>query len=450
MPTYLPRAAAAFLAAWRTKSTRKPLLLRGARQVGKSTLVRHFARSFARSVELNLERRDDRLLFDGEPSAETLLARLALRSGAGKLGPDTLLFIDEIQESPAAIALLRFLHEDFPEVPVIAAGSLLEFALGAVRSFPVGRVEFYTLRPLSFSEFLTWTGREAHAELLATVPPPDYAHEELLAAFHEYAIVGGMPEVVAARARGVGIAELADLYEAIWTAYRGDAEKYATNDTQRQALRHLLATAALADDRVSFANFGGSTLRSDVVGPAFRALELAGLLQLVYPSSALALPVTADVRKRPRIQFLDTGLLNHARGLQADLLGVDDLTAVYRGRIAQHVVSQEIVALHHRPSWRLHFWVREKGTANAEVDLLLPDEHRVYPLEVKAGPQGRLRSLHQFVERSPHDIGLRALRNRYSAERVTTPGGYAYTLVNIPYYAASQWRAYAALAASGT
>lgn len=440
------RFAEKYLEGWRDRSTRRPLLLRGARQVGKSTLVRKHGHTYNHFIELNLELPADRQLFESMPPVEDLADRIALRFNLERLDSDTLLFIDEIQESPDAIQQLRFFYEKMPEVPVIAAGSLLEFVLGAVRSFPVGRVEFYTLHPLSFREYLVWTDRKALVVAYEEVPVRKAAHEELLREFHRYAVVGGMPEIVNSLAEGAGISEIRNLYELIWSAYRSDAEKYAANLRQRQVLRHLLNTAANEDDRIKLAKFGGSNFRSDEVGPAFQALQHAGVLRLIYPTSSLAPPIIAQYRRSPRVQLLDTGLLNYARGIQADLLGTDDLSIGYRGRVAQHIVTQGLIATHHEDSWNPHFWAREKAGASAEVDLLLAGDAQLYPLEVKAGPQGRLRSLHQFIERSESKIGLRALRNAFSMEEATTPGGYAYRLVNIPYYHVEFWRRYVSLA----
>jgi predicted AAA+ superfamily ATPase len=315
-----------------------------------------------------------------------------------------------------------------------------------VRSFPVGRVEFYTLHPLSFREYLIWLGKDALVNAYGEVPVRRAAHKELLTAFHRYTIMGGMPEVVLHLANGSSLAEVQHLYELIWSAYRSDAEKYATTPRQRQVLRHLLATAASEDDRVKLARFGGSNFRSDEVGPAFRALQQAGVLRLIYPTSSLQLPVVTQFRRSPRIQLLDTGLLNYTRGIQGDLIDTDNLSVAYRGRIAQHIVTQQLIATHHEDSWNPHFWAREKAGASAEVDLILEGRAQLYPLEIKAGAQGRLRSLHQFVERSKSEVGIRALRNAFSVEAATTPAGYSYRLINTPYYHVEYWQRYVALA----
>ncbi|MEM6398185.1 MAG: AAA family ATPase [Bacteroidota bacterium] len=442
MPNLLYRFAEEYLTEWRYRSTRRPLILRGARQVGKSSLVRKHGETYDKLIELNLELPANRELFEGLPPVDQLLDRIALRYDLKELDEQTLLFIDEIQESPEAIQQLRYLYESHPEIPVIAAGSLLEFALGEVRSFPVGRVEFYTLHPLSFREYLIWMRRDRLVSAYDEVPVRDAAHAELLDAFHRYTIVGGMPEIVETLAQDAQLAEIQNLYELIWSAYRSDAEKYAKNLRQREVLRHLLNTVTNEDDRIKLAGFGGSNFRSDEVGPAFQALRQAGIVRLIYPSSSLGLPIVTQYRKSPRVQLLDTGLLNYARGIQADLVDTDDLTSVYRGRIAQHIVTQCLIATRHEDSWEPHFWAREKSGSSAEVDLLLEGKKEVYPLEVKSGPQGRLRSLHQFVERADTKVGLRALKNKYSVEKASTPSGYKYTLINIPYYHVAYWKRY--------
>ena len=436
------RNAIHFLEEWREKLTRRPLILRGARRVGKSSLVKLHGQSYKHFVELNLERTEDRLRFKDLPPTKLVLERLALEFNFPISGENVLLFIDEIQESPDAIQMLRFFYEEYPNLHVIAAGSLLEFALGEVRSFPVGRVEFYTLHPLSFKEYLGWIGLERYQVELEKVPVSVAAHPLLLEAFHRYTVLGGMPDVIDALARGADVSELPQLYASIWEAYISDIEKYAKSDLQRNVLRHLMRTAAYADDRVSLAGFGNSQYSSRAVGEAFGALSRARVLQLIHPTSDVKAPATPVLRKRPRIQLLDTGLLNHIRGIQGELLGTDDLHALYRGRVAQHIVTQEIIALHPEAGWAPLFWVREKKTSNAEVDLVLSKGTDLIPLEVKAGIQGRLRSLHAFVEKAGSSIALRALRNSPSIEDVKTVSGYSYQLVNLPYYAVSEWQAY--------
>jgi hypothetical protein len=426
------------LATWEKDANRKPLLLRGARQVGKTTLVNMFAAEFPVFLSVNLERTEDRVLFEKTDSVTDILNALYLLRNVTPVSGNTLLFIDEIQESPKAIQLLRYFHEQLPELYLIAAGSLLEFSLNEVPSFPVGRVEYLCLHPLDFEEYLAALEYKVAASQLNQIPTPEFAHTTLLKLFHEYAIIGGMPEVVQQYAQSKNIAGAKPVYERLWQSYKDDIEKYARNPTARNVLRHIMNTAAHESDRIKFEKFGKSGYGSREVGEAMRTLEMARILQLIYPTTSLTPPITTNLRKRPRLQLLDTGLLNHAVGLQGEMIGISDLSDFYRGRIIQHLVTQQLIAIHDNPSYKPHFWVRESKNANAEVDLVFQYGKHLVPVEVKSGEQGRLRSLHQFVERSEHPYAVRLCANTQKVEKSVTPGGKAYLLLTLPYYLATK------------
>jgi uncharacterized protein len=232
--------------------------------------------------------------------------------------PETLLFIDEIQEEPDAIRQLRYFYEDFPDLHVIAAGSLLEFAMKKVKIFPVGRVELLYLHPLNFTEYLEAIGHQAAMKEMDKIPYAPYAHPILLNLFNHYTITGGMPEVVARYIESGSMTELPAIYESIWETYKNDVEKYAHNETERKVIKHIMAVAHLyIDQRIKFQNFGQSNYRSREVGKAFRNLADAKVIQLLYPTTNVDIPAKPDLRKSPRLQFLDTGLINHALGIQA-------------------------------------------------------------------------------------------------------------------------------------
>jgi predicted AAA+ superfamily ATPase len=428
---------------WIEHPNRKPLLIRGARQVGKSTLVRMLGATFDHFIELNAEKPSVQALFQRYQEVDTFLKALLFERGVASVEGRLLLFIDEIQESPEAIRLLRYFYEERPDIYVIAAGSLLDFALGEVRSFPVGRVSYYYLHPLNFEEFLEWKGEHSALEALRTVPVPGYAHEKLRDLFHEYALVGGMPEIVHSYVNGQSLNELSSLYSDLWQAYLDDIEKYTTNSTQRQVLRHVIRTGPMEQDRIKFAGFGQSNYGSREVGEALRNLELARVVRLIYPTTQVRLPIVSDFKKRPRLQFIDTGLLNHALQIQAQFIGLEDLHHVYRGFVLQHLLTQELIAQYTDTDFKPHFWVREKANANAEVDLVYPFQDKLLPIEIKAGQKGRLRSLHQFVERADHALALRFLNNTLSVEEANTPAGIPYRLANLPYYLMSQVGQYA-------
>lgn len=430
------RKAEQNLEAWKNSSNRKPLILRGARQVGKTTLVKEFAKTYKNSIFLNLEKSSDVAYFNNFDEAKTLVESLLLSRNISiaSIG-ETLLFIDEVQESPRAIQMLRYLYEEFPDLNVIAAGSLLEFALKKVKSFPVGRVEYLYLYPLNFIEYLEAINHKAALEQIDKVPYESFAHTILLHLFNRYAIIGGMPEVVSNFIEKESITELPNVYESIWGTYKNDVEKYATNETERKVIKHIISTAHLyIDQRIKFQNFGQSNYRSREVGEAMRSLNDAKVIQLIYPTTDVEIPVKPDLRKSPRLQFLDTGLINNELGIQAEMLAFKDLNHSYRGAIIPHLIMQELISLNTLNDKKPHFWIREKKQSSSEVDLVFAYQGKVIPIEIKSGSEGTLRSLHQFVEYTNHPYAVRIYAGVFSVIETKTPGGTPYLLMNMPYY----------------
>ena len=418
---------------WKNSNRRKPLVLRGARQVGKSTLVREFSKEYENHIELNLERKEDKQVFEIE-NVKEIIEAILLKENISIENRSLLLFIDEIQESPKAIQLLRFFYEDFPDLHVICAGSLLEHAIKDISSFPVGRIQQLVVHPFDFEEFLLAKGNDRMLNLLDDIPMKEFAHDIILKLFHEYVIIGGMPEVLKTFIETNTFTETKEVYEEIWNTYKDDIEKYGRNNTEKKVLRHVIETAAHEKDRITFSGFGNSNYKNREVGEALRSLDKSRIIQLVYPTINLQPPQEIDFTRKPRLQFLDTGLLNYTLGVQSQLIGLNDMNDFYRGRIIQHVVYQQLQAQSNSVDSKLHFWVREKTNSNAEVDLIYQHNQYLIPIEVKSGPQGRLRSLHQFIERTNHHFAVRVLSNKLSVEQAKTPAGKEYTLLNLPYY----------------
>ena len=204
----------------------------------------------------------------------------------------------------------------------------------------------------------------------------------------------------------------------------------------KKILHHIIDTAAHEKDRITMAGFGNSNYKSREVGEALRALHKSRLIQLVYPTISTQAPQEVDFTRKPRLQFLDTGLLNYELGIQSQLIGLDDLSDFHRGRIIQHIVFQQLQSQEYHIGNDLHFWVREKTNTSSEVDMIYQYKQYLIPIEIKSGSHGRLRSLHQFIERTNHAYAIRLLANRHSSEAVVTPGGKPYTLINLPYYLA--------------
>lgn len=429
---------------WKLENGRKPLILRGARQVGKTTIVNEFGRQFNHYISLNLEKSEDASFFKAYgDNVKNIFDAILLFKNTPYEPKNTLLFIDEIQEVPKAIALLRYFYEDLPDLNVIAAGSLLELALGEVGSFPVGRVRQMPVHPMDFEEFLLAAGEEMALEHYFKTPVSDIAVDKLLKLYNQYIIVGGMPEVVAAFFQNKKtIASLPDIYSSIWDNYKDDIEKYSQSSKQRQILRHILDVAPGIRDRITFSGFGNSSYTSKDIGDAFRTLHTTGLIRLVYPTTDLAVPLKPNYKRKPKIQFLDTGLLNFAAGIQSQLLKLEDLNRFFKGYIVNHMVFQEHLGQTKRINQLPYFWTREKANSNAEIDWVVPFKQHLYPVEIKSGASGRLRSLMEFIDRSDHSFGFRLLANKFSVENLKTISGREFKLVNLPYFCAGRMESY--------
>jgi len=435
------------LVQWAADTERKPLILRGARQVGKTTAVDIFSKQFDHYISLNLEKKEDADLFGRNLPVDQLIRAIFFsRNLPITRNKKVLLFIDEIQESPPALAMMRYFFEytDMPDLHVIAAGSLLEAVLGKHQiSFPVGRVRYMFMYPLTFEEYLMACGEEEAVKLYRQVPMPDYAFPKLLKLFHRYVLIGGMPEVVKRFIKDEDIVALTPIYQGLKTAYLEDVSKYARNPAMVDVIRHAIESAPFeAGKRIKFQGFGQSNYKSREMGEALRTLERAMLLYLVYPATVTEPPVIPDNKKSPRLQFLDTGLLNYFAGLQGHFFKLDDLHSFYQGTLAEHIVGQELMALDVNVPNRISFWVREQKQSNAEVDFIVPYQHHVIPLEVKAGKTGSLRSLHQYMDRAPHNYAVRLYAGPLQITETVSPEGKTFKLLDLPYFLGGQINGY--------
>jgi predicted AAA+ superfamily ATPase len=429
---------------WKANKERKPLILRGARQVGKTTLVKQFSETYKHKIQLNLELPGDVRYFTEYEDVPTITEALLIANNISNSDKsETLLFIDEIQESPEAIALLRYFYEMEPELHVIAAGSLLEHAIRKVKSFPVGRVQMLHLYPINFLEYLKASAQTSPLDYINEIPIKPVAQQILLDLFNRYAIIGGMPEVVKKYIETKSVVDLSPIYESIWETYKNDVEKYASNATEARVIKHIMATAHLyVDDRIKFQNFGNSNYKSREVGEAMRNLDDARIIQLIYPTTDTVAPIKPDLKKSPRMQFLDTGLINNELNIQADMLAMEDLNDAYRGSIIPHLITQELISLNTTKATKPNFWVREKKQSSAEVDLVVQYKNTIIPIEVKSGKEGTLKSLHQFIEAADHPYAIRMYAGEFRIEEHTTRGGKKYFLMNMPYYLGTKLKEY--------
>lgn len=430
------------LSHWLSASDRKPLIIRGARQVGKTSAILRFAERFSQFLHLNLERKEDQVPFQQVLNiTEQMQGLFFLKNLNWEKREDTLVFIDEIQEIPEALNQLRYFHEAHPEIPMIASGSMMEILLRKPSHIPVGRLRYLMMRPVSFAEFLNALGELQALDAYVRIPIPAYALSRLFELYHLYALIGGMPEVVAHYAEHRDLTALAPIYDSLLLSYQDDIEKYAPHkaDMIRQALKACFTESG---KRIKFAGFGNSSFGSREMGESLRTLERAMLIHLIFPETNATLPFLPDHRKSPRLHFLDTGLMNYFAGIQKEILGTDDLHTLWQGRMIEHITGQEILSMKSSPLHQLHFWARDKKSASAEVDYVHAYDGKVIPIEIKSGAAGKLKSLHLFMDTSPHSIAIRLYRGSPEKTECRTSGGRPYTLLNLPYFLAGRIEAW--------
>lgn len=430
---------------WADKKRRKPLVVRGARQVGKTTLIKEFAKDFDGFVLLNMERESDYRIFEDADTPKKILEiiRLSRLEGISDIsGKRILLFIDEIQACPKAIGMLRYFYEDLPELYVVAAGSRLQELFKTGVSFPVGRVEYLNLRPCFFDEFLVGVNKDGLSDLVRECRVEDYMHDEVCTQFQTYALTGGMPEIVMEYYEKGSVAALSPLYKGLLQSYDEDVEKYAVSQQQVSVLRHLLRSGwSYAGQSVSFARFGGSSFASAAVHQAFELLEKAFLVSLDYPVTSVKAPLEPSLRRFPKLIWLDSGLVNFSAGIQTEYLTNTSLNDVWRGHAAEQIVGQELrEPLDNMYVDMQNFWVRDKSGTTAEVDFVIQYEGMIIPIEVKSGVNAHLRSLQSFMSLDGAcGIGIRVWPGHFSIEETPILStGRTYRLINLPFYYVGQ------------
>ena len=433
------RLALKALRQWAEKEGRKPLVLRGARQVGKTTLVKIFAEEFDVFINLNLEEKVNADLFTMDVSFEDLLAGIYAKAGIKMENQRTLSFIDEIQNVPDAVKVLRYFYEKRPDLYVIAAGSLLESLVGNHISFPVGRVEYMALHPCTFTEFLGALGENILVEQIEQLEVPQSVHSYVMDLFKKYMIVGGLPEAVANYAKRKDWVSLNEIFNSLLSGYKDDIEKYAQRPKEQDILRYILNYGwGLAGQRFQFSKFCSSSYKSAEMGNAFRTLEKTLLLELVYPLISTSFPILPDLKRSPKLLWLDTGLVNYVAGMQESLLFTSDTDELWNRHIAEQVVGQELLGASFAFGVKRMFWVRDARNSQAEVDFVYKYKSHLIPVEVKTEDNSKLRSLHQYMDESQEDIALRLWNGPLTSDLIRLPSGKQYTLYNMPFYYAGQ------------
>lgn len=428
---------------WKSRRNHKPLVLRGARQVGKTTLVKEFGKEFDVFIYLNLEKKDAEI-FQHFDRANDIWQYLQLKHHVTQIKDTSiLLFIDEIQEEPKAVSMLRYFYEELPWLHVIAAGSRLQSLLKKRVSFPVGRVEYLSLRPFSFVEYIHVFENEEWQQMLKNQAVPSFLHDDMMRHFNQYALIGGMPEAIAEFATTNSIERLSPIFHSLIKGYNEDAEKYAKNEEQVRILRHILSTVwNTTSQTVTFGQFGNSSYTSTQIHDGMDLLEKAFLLSLDYPITTTSAPAIPAKRRSPKLIMLDSGLTNFMAGIQTEFLLNKDLLDTWRGKAAEQIVAQELrIVLDRHYQESQHFWVRDKQGATAEVDFIWQLGTHIVPIEVKAGTNSHLRSLHAFVNNCEQQVtAVRVWSGEFSVQDITTPApeNRPFRLINLPFYYVGQ------------
>jgi predicted AAA+ superfamily ATPase len=417
---YMQRDIEKELLFWKNQAQHLPILLRGARQVGKSYVVEKFGRDhFDNMLLVNFELQPELCAcFDALDPYE-ILKQLSLLQRQ-KIEPGkTLLFLDEIQDCPNAIRALRYFKEKLPELHVIGAGSLLEFTLNDANfRMPVGRVQSLYLKPLSFKEYLSALNYQDLRELIEVAdlkkPIAEPIHQLLLKQIRNYMVLGGMPGVLKSDL-ALQISNEYRLQQAsLLSSYRQDFGKYAKH-TQIKYLQQVFEKApGLVGDHFKYSKVDPE-VRSQYTKAALELLQHAGLIYPVYSTAASGIPlINLMNEKKFKILFLDVGLMTYASRIEAELL-LEDVILVNRGAIAEQFVGQELLAaMPYYEEAKLFFWCREKKSSMAEVDFIITVGAKIIPIEVKAGSTGKLKSLHLLMDEKNMKLGVRVSQQALS------------------------------------
>ncbi len=433
------------LRVWAEDPSRRPLIVRGARQTGKTWLVEQFAGShFGTVATVDFERDPKAASLFEAPSPRDNLQAIEAYLGKRIIAGESLLFLDEVQVAPRVLSRLRYFHEELPELHVVAAGSLLDFALADTEyRAPVGRVSYFYLEPLSFREYLDAMDLGGLRDVLSRWQPgvsiPEAVHEKLLREVRAYALVGGMPAVVEAYRQERSFVGAARLHADLLTAYREDFARYGSRATVQRLHRVLNSVPVQVGRKFIYARVD----REDRAAPIKQALDqlcMARVVHRVNRSNGNGVPLAAEVDERAfKTILLDVGLMLSSLGVPPSRVLENELTLVNEGAVAEQLVGQMLRTLGPRnidPS--LYYWQRDKKGSEAEVDYLIQHAGRVVPIEVKAGKSGRLRSLHTFMAAKGYGTAIRVHSHAPELRAVETPraGGstHRYDLLSIPFY----------------
>ena len=430
---YIERKIDIELLAWQRSLSRKPLLIRGARQVGKSTAVRNLSKQFDNFIEINFDEQPEyENLFANTSDINDLIEQLAIITQTPIIEGKTLIFLDEIQASLPAISKLRYFYERKPNLHVIAAGSLLEFALSELPSFGVGRVRSLFMYPFSFNEFLGALNETQLVRMLqqsnSAKPLNAIFHEKLKTYFKKFLIIGGMPQAVQTYVANGDLLEVQRILDDLIIAIQADFVKYKRQIPPASIKSVFDSIVKQVGTKFRYSN-DFTSLTSPVIKQVVDLLEMAGLVHRVTHSSSNGIPIGAETNpKKTKLLIFDTGIYQRILGLDvASLLLKDDIEVVNKGNIAELFVGLELLKsndCYERTA--LYYWHREAKNSQAEVDYVIQNQDAIVPIEVKAGTKGAMQSMFLFMDEKKSDWGVRlSLENFTEFDQVKVMPLYA-------------------------
>jgi len=431
---------------WKQRTNRKPLVIRGARQVGKTWAIENFAKKhFDNYLKINLEEQKGLWKIFNNKDTHSILDELSVFFNITITPGKTLLFFDEIQAVPEAIVNLRYFYEQNPGLHIIAAGSLLDHTLNEMKSsMPVGRIEFSSMFPLSFTEFLNAFGEHRLLDYLQNFtfdkPFSELIHSKALEYLRLYYFIGGMPEAVASYLDAKNLIDTGRVHGSIVNTLRYDFGKYGTRKEQ-QILQDVMDFSANNVGRRFKYISVNANLRSEEIKSAFQKLSLSRIIYLIHRTQAGGVPLAAQIKPTNyKPLFMDIGLVNHIGNIQ--LVALDNLITINEGALAEQFIGQELLTLsdpYLDPA--LFYWSREAKNSNAELDYLIQHNNQIFPVEVKAGKSGTLKSLHVFLHEKNIKTGIRFNTDVPSYAQLSTKvrtknsdTEIEYRLVSLPLY----------------
>ncbi|MCK4401383.1 ATP-binding protein [bacterium] len=424
---------------WRREQRRRPLLVRGARQVGKSYTITKFGRmAFDDIIVINFEQNPEYMECFSTLNTTEIIENISVLCKKDVISGKTLLFLDEIQECPRAITSLRYFYEQMPQLHVIGAGSLMEFVLLSENfKMPVGRIQYLYMKPLSFGEFMDATGNYRLRKLLGTVkwdntPLKTAVHKNLISLVKKYMVLGGMPSVVSEYLDSGSLNKCQRIQTSIIQTYRDDFGKYASKVKHKYLQKVFYAVPKMTGRKFKYSHVD-PFIQSRDLKEAVEVLEHAGVLYRVKKTSGEGLPLEANANEKHfKVVFLDVGLMQNICGLDSEIILLEDLLNINAGALAEQFVAQELLAYQNsfqQPS--LHYWNREARNSSAEIDYLIACGGLPIPVEVKSGKTGRLRSMHLYLEKYRGQVGVRISQLPFSCNL---------PIISVPIYAIERVR----------